>query len=151
MFWPRVVLAASVTAQYPGTSGGIPAGDPKLSIVAIGSTGSTAAGSIKVYPDGNADSTVQAEGSVWAGKMTDQPQAATGVWVPVSGSSKCKQVKGQLVKSRNPIPAKYQEAVKRLGQCYRQAITVISPILSGYVYHLTPQAGQQVVGALKLQ
>jgi len=146
-----VVLAASVTAQYPASSGGQPAGNPKLSIVSIGSNGDAAAGNIKVYPDGTADAIVQASSTTWTGKLTDQPQAATGVFVPVSGNSKCKQIQGQLAKSKNPIPGKYQEAVKRLGQCYRQALTVVSPILSGYLYNLTSSSANAVVGALQLQ
>ncbi len=142
-------VVASVFAKYPSTSGGVPAGSPALFVASVDSSGSPGAGSIQVGPDGTGQAIVNADGGPWKGTMTDQPQAGIGTFTSSGGS--CKQVTANLVSSRNPIPAKYDEAIKRLGQCYRQALILVSPILSSYVYELTPSSAQAVIKALQLQ
>lgn len=140
--------------KYNTSSGGQPAGPLTLILATLDTSGeSFGAGVAQVSCDGKAQGVVgTSQGSVYAVSVTDQPEAFTGQGTLISGGNgTCPMVAAKSIKSYNPIPGKYDESMKRLGQCYTQAMVMISPILSDYINNLSASAAQKVVLDLNLQ
>lgn len=147
-------------------SAGIPLGNPKISYKGIlygtpdGKTLTGAgSGTVTVQSSGKGEANGNWVGYIdgdaypytWKCSLTDQPSAATGACVSTPLWEKCPSTPGKLVTSSSPIPQKYAEAMKKMGACYRKAITMVSPILWGYMATLPPSTQGQLQAALYMQ
>lgn len=78
------------------------------------------------------------------GRLTDRPQAGKGVLTHPEftqtkyGYDPC-STNVALKTSANPIPKNYQEAMKQMGKCFRQASVLMSPIMDSMFKNMNPQ------------
>lgn len=75
--------------------------------------------------------------------FTDQPQAAVegcqfSPWITNDSNFGTCQTGLQLVSSANPIPDLYNEAMAELGECFRQALVLLSPAMEKMMGDLDP-------------
>lgn len=94
-----------------------------------------------------ADGTGNVDANPYRGTLSDAPQAGSGKLVhptfhkSKSGTSPC-EVAVTLKQSTNPIPENYVEAMKRVGQCHRQALLFMSPIMDNMFKNMPPELTQ---------
>jgi hypothetical protein len=83
----------------------------------------------------------------FSGRLTDRPEAGKGTLTHPKftqtkyGFQACSTKVG-LKNSANPIPANYREAMKRMGQCFRQALVLMSPVFDTMFANMNPQLRQ---------
>jgi len=90
--------------------------------------------------------------STFQGTLDDQPQAGTGVvkgfpWYDQSNPVPC-LMRFELAESKNPYPAIYQEAMKRVGACYKQALVLTSPAFSKLFGDMDPQVAKTLQSSM---
>lgn len=163
----NVYSAWNLTGQYASQDeAGHPLGKPTLSHSGVlygDANGTTVAGAGKGSVTADMSGNGQANGA-WVGTydgksgafnwmcpLTDQPKAATGSCKADIQTPGCSVAIGALVSSKNPIPEKYQEGVKKLGACLRQAIVYTSPILWKYMSSLNPNSQAALMQVLYLK
>lgn len=78
----------------------------------------------------------------WQGVVTDIPQS--GIGKMFKGGKGGKKYDVHLVSSGNMIPHKYHEAMKRAGQCFRQALFLMSPVMNKMFLGMDPQLAQLI-------
>lgn len=90
----------------------------------------------------------QVSTSEWQGTLTDSPQSGTGTLkgqvLEKPNAKKKKDCNGKvdLIQSKNPIPEKYLEGMKKAGQCYRQALFFMSPMMDKLFKNMDPKMSQ---------
>lgn len=78
------------------------------------------------------------------GRLTDRPSAGKGTLTHPTftktkyGNDPCSTQVG-LKTSANPIPKNYQQAIKQLGKCFRQALVLMSPVFDQMFANMNPQ------------
>jgi hypothetical protein len=83
----------------------------------------------------------------FSGRLTDRPSSGTGTLTHPQftktkyGFQPCSTAVA-LKSSANPIPANYVEAMKRMGQCFRQALILMSPVFDRMFAGMNPQLAQ---------
>lgn len=139
----------NVFGKYPSNSAGHPTGMATFWSVALNDS-DAGAGQLSINSQGDAAAYYATTYGTYLAYFTDKPTSGTATATNVSGAPECVTVTAALTVSRNPIPAKHVEAVQRLGACYRQAITLYSPIIYNYLYYMNPASAQQIMSALNL-
>ncbi len=117
----------------------------------IAGTGANATYQVAGDTRGTMKATNQGDGTMntapFTGRLTDRPESGTGTLTNPQftktkyGYTACSTAVG-LKNSANPIPANYQEAMKRMGQCFRQALVLMSPVFDKMFEGMNPQLKQ---------
>jgi len=114
----------------------------------IAGTGANATYQVQGDTRGTMKATNQGDGTMntepFQGRLTDRPESGTGTLTNPQftktkyGYQACSTAVA-LKNSANPIPANYQEAMKRMGMCFRQALVLMSPVFDQMFANMNPQ------------
>ncbi len=114
----------------------------------IAGTGANATYQVAGDTRGTMKATNQGDGTMntepFSGRLTDRPESGTGTLTNPQftktkyGYQACSTAVA-LKNSANPIPANYQEAMKRMGMCFRQALVLMSPVFDQMFANMNPQ------------
>jgi hypothetical protein len=109
-------------------------------------------GEMRADADGDAVGIGYGTYGTYLGEFTDKTRPFSGKARLISGGKDgyCSTTTLSQTRSTNPIPDKYREAMKRMGQCYKQALTLASPITAAYLMGLTNSSSKQVTERLDI-